>query len=124
MFLLFGRGIVLCCGDTQSFIQDVSAIQFTYDIPSLASSASLTFVIFPHAISGAFEVVNTVAPRNVSCFCFFCNTRSRRLSNSAKIGSNSCIYWYADFLYHFRSEEICQFGNEKRHRAACKVSEG
>ncbi len=28
-----------------------------------------TFVIFPRAISGAFEVVNTVAPRNVSCFC-------------------------------------------------------
>ncbi len=41
MSLLFARGIVLCCGDTQSFIQDVSAIQFTYNIPSLASCASL-----------------------------------------------------------------------------------
>ncbi len=124
MFLLFGRGIVLFCGDTQSFIPELSAIQFTYNIPSLASCVSLTFVIFPHAISAAFEVVNTVAPRNASCFCFVCNTLSKRLSNSAKIGSNSCLYWYADFLYHFRSQQICQFGNEKRHRPGCKVSEG
>jgi hypothetical protein len=83
MFLLFARGIVLCCGATQSFIQDVSAIQFAYNIPSLASCASLYICDISPCYFWCISSSEYCCPLECVVLLFVCNTRSRRLSNSA-----------------------------------------
>jgi hypothetical protein len=85
-----------------------------------------TFVIFPRAISGAFEVVNTVAPRNVSCFCLSATHVPegfqilQKLDPTAAASIGTLIFCTILGLSRFANLVM-----KKRHRpAGCKVSEG